>query len=290
MRRFRPGYSRSRTGYQYASPARFGDTPRGRPPGFRGGGPFAHDRSDRRRRRRAGGRPRGPGGARGGRRRRGISLRDRPLRPRGRALPEDRRRPARRRARGPEALRRDPAGRGRASRRAAGGPREGDPAPAPLRLPPVCQPPAGPALPRRRDADQGEGAGRHRHGRRPREQRGPVRRRRRLHPQGDARGGGDPDLDQHPGRRRALPALRLRAGRGAGPLAAVPRPRRRRPPGRQDRAGHARGQDQRPDLRPRPLDAGLHRGRARLSRRSRPTISTSTPAACGWSSAPSGST
>ena len=65
---------------------------------------------------------------------------------------------------------------------------------------------------------KGKGPGRHRPGRRPREQRGPLRRRRRLHPQGDARGGRDPDLDQHPGRRRALPAVRLRPGprRGAG--------------------------------------------------------------------------
>ena len=72
-------------------------------------------------------------------------------------------------------------------------------------------------LPRGRDPDQGEGARRHRHGRRPREQRGPVRRRRRLHPQGDARGGRDPDLDQHPGGGRALPAVRLRAGAAPGP-------------------------------------------------------------------------
>ena len=77
--------------------------------------------------------------------------------------------------------------------------------------------------PGRRDADQGQGARRHRPGRRPREQRGPLRRRRRVHPQGDARGGRDPDLDQHPGGRRALPPVRLRAGPGAGPGAAVPR-------------------------------------------------------------------
>ena len=145
--------------------------------------------------------------------------------------------------------------------------------------------------PGRRDPDQGQGARRHRHGRRPREQRGPLRRRRRVHPQGDARGGRDPDLDQHPGGRRALPPVRLRPGavararrgRSAG-LGAADRGAGLRRPGDDGR------QDQRPDLRPRPLDAGLHRGLARLPRRSRPTISTSTPAACGWSSAPSGST
>ena len=54
--------------------------------------------------------------------------------------------------------------------------------------------------------------------------------------------------------------------------------------------GDAGGQDQRPDLRPRPLEPGLQRGRPRLSEPSRPTTTTSTPAACGWSSPPSATT
>ena len=55
-------------------------------------------------------------------------------------------------------------------------------------------------------------------------------------------------------------------------------------------AGHARGQDQRPDLRPRPLDACLHRSCHVTIPRSSATISMWTPAACGWWPAPSGST
>ena len=55
-------------------------------------------------------------------------------------------------------------------------------------------------------------------------------------------------------------------------------------------AGDPGGQDERPDLRPRPLDACLHRGRRAITPRSRATISTWTPAACGWWRTPSGST
>ena len=54
-----------------------------------------------------------------------------------------------------------------------------------------------------------------------------------------------------------------RARAGSGPFRGLSRRRPRRGPGR---AGHAGRQDQRADLRPRPLDAGLHRGRARLPR------------------------
>ena len=73
----------------------------------------------------------------------------------------------------------------------------------------------------------------------------------------------------------------------AGP---VPRPDRRRTRPRAGPAGHAGGQDQRPDLRPRPLDARLQRSCRATIPTSSATISTWTPAACGWSSAPSGST
>ena len=195
----------------------------------------------------------------GGRARR-LPLRARPLRPGRRALPQDRRGLARLGARRAPRLRRHLLGAvghpGVAARR----PREGDPAPAPVRVPPVRQPPPGPPLPGRRDADQGQGARRHRPGRRPREQRGPLRRRRRLHPQGDARGGRDPDLDQHPRRRRALPPVRLRAGprraAASGRSAASAPPTAAR--GLVGQVTHGR-QDQRPDLRPRPLDAHLHR-------------------------------
>ncbi len=166
-----------------------------------GGGGLGDDRRDRGRRGRAG----------GGRARAWRSSATSPgstgsrielvaVRPGRRALPQDRRGPARLGARRPPRVRRHLPRRRRPSRGAARRAREGHPAPAPVRLPPVRQPPPGPALPGRRDADQGQGPRRHRHGRRPREQRGPLRRRRRLHPQGDARGGRDPDLDQHPGR------------------------------------------------------------------------------------------
>ena len=55
-----------------------------------------------------------------------------------------------------------------------------------------------------------------------------------------------------------------------------------RPLGRLRRPGDDGGQDQRPDLRPRPLDAGLHRSRPLDYPEIKPTTTTSTPAACGW--------
>ncbi len=54
--------------------------------------------------------------------------------------------------------------------------------------------------------------------------------------------------------RFAFELARRRAGQGA-----VSRPGRRRSPAGLQTAGHPGGQDQRPDLRPRPLDADLHR-------------------------------
>ena len=80
--------------------------------------------------------------------------------------------------------------------------------------------------------------------------------------------------------------LARRAPRPARSAACPPADRRARPVA----AGDPGRQDQRADLRPRPLDARLHRSRARLSRTSSATISTWTPAACGWWPAPSGST
>ena len=140
-----------------------------------------------------------------------------------------------------------------------------------------------PALPGRRGPDPGQGARRHRHGRRPREQRRPVRRRRGIH-----------CARERPRKWRSRPRstpARASSARSASPstwpaAAARPGPFRglsaadRRPGLRA--AGHAGGQDQRPDLRPRPLDACLHRSCRATTPRSRATISMWTPAACGW--------
>ena len=150
----------------------------------------------------------------------GIRLRDRPLRPGGRTLPEDRRGPARRRDRAAARLRRHPARRRRPPRRPPRRSRKGNLAPPPLRLPPVHQPEARPALYGCRVPDQGQGARRHRHGRRPGEQRRPLRRRRGVHSQGNTRGSGDPDVDQYPRGRRAHDSIRLRAGAAAAPRSA----------------------------------------------------------------------
>ena len=71
---------------------------------------------------------------------------------------------------------------------------------------------------------------------------------------------------------------------------AVPRAFRRRSRPGIAAPGDPGGQDKRAHLRPRPVDARLHRSRRANTRRSRATISTWTPVACEWSSIPSGST
>ena len=101
-------------------------------------------------------------------------------------------------------LRRDSAGSGWPPRGGARNPRKRHSAAAAVRFSPVHQPSARPTLSRRGDSDPGQGPRGHRHGGRPREQRGSLRGRGRLHSQGDRRGGGDPDLDQHEGRGRAV--------------------------------------------------------------------------------------
>ncbi len=114
---------------------------------------------------------------------------------------------------------------------------------------------------------RGKGPRRCRHGRRPREQRRPVRRRRRVHAQGDAEEVAiQTSINTRAGVERTIRfAFDLARRRGAD--WAVSRTVRRGSPSKaSDAAGHAGGQDQRPDLRPRPLDACVHRSCRRLSR------------------------
>ena len=128
--------------------------------------------------------------------------------------------------------------------------RAGPAAAAALRARPLHQPAA------RSDGDG------HRLRRDPREHRGHLRRRGRVPAQGHAPRGRHPGLGEHPHGRRALRALRLRAG----PDPAAPAP-------------HARAQDERAHLRRRPLAAHVrHRGR-RVPRRRAPPTTTSTPPA-----------
>ena len=176
----------------------------------------------------------------------------------------------------------DPARRDRPSRRQARDPREGDPAAGPLRARPVHQPAADPALSRRRDADQGQGAEGDRLRRRAREQRRHLHRHGRDRDEGHLGRGRHPDHVLHPLPGGALPALGVRV------RAQVRQEGARR---RREEHARARRQDERAHLRLRPLGARLPRDRrARLSRTSRATTTTSTPAACGWSRARSGST
>ena len=143
-------------------------------------------------------------------------------------------------------LRRDPSRRRRPARGrhvgAAGHPRARPAAQDPFRARPLRQPAPlqrGARVDRRGRGLRG-GA---------REHRRDVRRRGRLPAQGDPLRGGHPGLGEHPDGRRALRALRLRAGRPA-----------QQPP-------HARAQDERADLRRRSVEPHRHRGGARLPRR-----------------------
>ena len=86
--------------------------------------------------------------------------------------------------------------------------------------------------------------------RHPGEHRGHLRRRGRVPPSGHALRGGHPGLGEHPHRRRALRALRLRARR----------------PGA-EASPHPGAQDQRPHLLRRPVAADLRRGGRRVPRR-----------------------
>ena len=136
------------------------------------------------------------------------------------------------------AVRRHPARRRRHAGGAAGRDRAGAAAEDALRARPVRQPAARSSAPEprlRRD---------------PREHRGPVRRRGRRAAQGHAARGRHPGQRQHADGRRALRALRLRAGPQPGPQAPDARP-----------------QDERADVRRRPVAAHVRRGRRRVPRR-----------------------
>ena len=122
---------------------------------------------------------------------------------------------------------------------------------------------------------RGKGPERHRLRRRPREHRRPVLRRRRLPEEGHARRSRHPDRHLHPQGLRALHPLGLRVH----PQAQQPK-----------KHAHAGRQDQRADLRPRPVVAHLPGRRPANIRTSRPTTTTSTPAACGWSRTPNTTT
>ena len=161
----------------------------------------------------------------------------------GEVLPDSAARRAGRPRRHPPRRRRHPRG----PPRSAG---TGPAAAVALRVRPVRQPAARPPPPRRPHPAGRQRSRRHRHGGHPGEHRGGLRRRGRLPAQGDPGRGGHPGFGQHPPGRRALPALRLRPGPHPAPAPpdAVP-------------------QDQRDDLRRRPVAAGLHRGGGGLPRR-----------------------
>ena len=198
------------------------------------------------RRHRPRGHRRGPQGARRGRRR----PRRRRVRPRRRPLPADGRGAARLRPRRAGRPRRHPPRRRRHPRGAPGRPGAGPAPAAALRVRPLRELAACAPAPGRPDAAGREGPRRHRHGGHPGEHRGGLRRRGRVPPQGHAQRGRHPGLGQHPARRRALPALRLRPGPHPAPAPpdAVP-------------------QDQRADLRRGPVAAGLQRGGGGVPRR-----------------------
>ena len=214
-----------------------------------------------------------------------VRLQARPdrLRLRRRALPADRRDPARlARSHELQKLRRDLPRRHRPPRRQARHPREGHPAAAALRARPVHQPAPGEALPRRRDARSRTRA------RRTSTSSSSARTPTTSTPasaasmmQGHAARGRHADQRLHPLRGRALPPLRLRRSQH-GKKARGNGKKNTLTPGRQD---------QRADLRLRPLGArvprdrrqGLPRHQARLQPRRR-------HAACGSSRTPSGST
>ena len=132
------------------------------------------------------------------------------------------------------------------------------------------------ALSRRRNAAGRQGARGHRLRRRPREHRRHVLRRRRLPQEGHARRSRHADRHLHPQGLRALHPLGLRV-----------HPQAQQPQGQDAHAGR---QDQRADLRPRPLVADVPGRGQGISRTSKPTTTTSTPAACGWSRTPSTTT
>jgi hypothetical protein len=116
----------------------------------------------------------------------------------------------------------------------------------------------------------------------PRELRRHLHRHRRHLDEGHAARSRRPEHGLQPSPGGALPALGVRIRPQA--RQEGPRHRRRQHP----RPGR---QDQRPDLRLRPLGARLPRNRrGRTTRTSSATTTTSTPPACGWSRARSGST
>ena len=230
------------------------------------------DRRDPGRRHRPRGDRRGAQGARRGPRR--HRRRARRLRPRRRPLPAHRRDPARRGPRDDARPRRDPAGRGGRSARAARDPRARPAAADPLRARPVREPPPGDPVPGRADAGAVPRRGRREHGGDPGELGGPVQRRRWVPPQGHAPRGGRAVLGEHAARRGTDRPLRVRLRDAPGaPASGDPRP-----------------QDERPDVRGRPLPAGRARGRRGVPRRRPPTTCTSTPRASTSSISPRAST
>ena len=84
--------------------------------------------------------------------------------------------------------------------------------------------------------------------------------RRRLPPQGHRARGGGAGVDQHPARGRADRPLRVRLGDAAAP----------------SQEAHARAQDERADVRGRPVPAGGRRGGRGVPGGARPTTCTST--------------
>jgi hypothetical protein len=132
----------------------------------------------------------------------------------------------------------------------------------------------GQALPGRLDPAQGQGTGAHRFRGGAREQRGSLHRGRRLLKHGTPEEIAIQTSDPVARRRGPLPQVRLRADARA-------RPGQDPDPG---------GQDQRPHLRVRPLGARLPRDGPRDYPTSSANTTTSTPAACGSSRTPSGTT
>ena len=132
-----------------------------------------------------------------------------------------------------------------------GHPRARPAAEGPVRAGSVREPAAGGALPRGRDPRAQPQRGRRELRRRARELRRPLHGRGRVPPQGHAVRGRGAGIDQHAARRGAHRALRVR-----------PRDAARPPP-----EAHPGAQDERADVRRRPVPAGRRRGEWRVPRR-----------------------
>ena len=214
--------------------------------------PHARDRSHPWGRHGARSQRRGDEGAGGRGRRGGDRLSRRDARLGWRPIPEDRRDHSRRRPRHAPVQGRHLPRRHRPPPGRPRDPREG-PAPRPaVQARPVHQPPAGEAAARRGNAARRPRPQGHRLRRRPREHRGSVLRRRRLPQEGHARRG-----------RGAAGGLHAQGDRALHPLGL-----RVHPPAEQPQEDvDTRGQDERADVRPRPVVADVSGRRPRVSRR-----------------------